>query len=197
MLLPYLVILRQLKLLHYISFLLSGVRLSPLGTAANSGLLYKPQMIDEDDFWSNWWNEIWQGKPKYSEKTYPSATLSPQNPTWQTRSRTPDRSGGKPATNRLSYGAPFFSPISSPLTTRRFTVEVFDPASITLAHNRSSANPFFLDCRELAPVSFVLLLILVLLQHSASELDSLISTLHGPHGNQPVLLTKPVHCAVS
>jgi hypothetical protein len=33
-------------------------------------------MIDEDDFWSNWWNENWQGKPKYSEKTYPSATLS-------------------------------------------------------------------------------------------------------------------------
>jgi hypothetical protein len=32
-------------------------------------------MINEDDFWSNWWNEIWQGKPKYSEKTYPSATL--------------------------------------------------------------------------------------------------------------------------
>jgi hypothetical protein len=28
-----------------------------LGTAATSGLLYKPQMIDEDDFWSNWWNE--------------------------------------------------------------------------------------------------------------------------------------------
>jgi hypothetical protein len=22
-------------------------------------------MIDEDDFWSNWWNEDWQGKPKY------------------------------------------------------------------------------------------------------------------------------------
>jgi hypothetical protein len=33
-------------------------------------------MIDEDDFWSNWWNEDWQGKPKYSEKTCPSATLS-------------------------------------------------------------------------------------------------------------------------
>jgi hypothetical protein len=33
-------------------------------------------MIDEDDFWSNLWNENWQGKPKYSEKTYPSATLS-------------------------------------------------------------------------------------------------------------------------
>jgi hypothetical protein len=36
-----------------------------LGTAATSGLLYKPQMIDEDDFWSNWWKEDWQGKPKY------------------------------------------------------------------------------------------------------------------------------------
>jgi hypothetical protein len=33
-------------------------------------------MIDEDDFWSNWWKENWQGKPKYSEKTYPSATFS-------------------------------------------------------------------------------------------------------------------------
>jgi N-acetyl-gamma-glutamylphosphate reductase len=33
-------------------------------------------MIDENDFWRNWWNENWQGKPKYSEKIYPSATLS-------------------------------------------------------------------------------------------------------------------------
>jgi hypothetical protein len=33
-------------------------------------------VIDEDDFWSNWWNEDWQGKPKYSEQTCPSATLS-------------------------------------------------------------------------------------------------------------------------
>jgi hypothetical protein len=33
-------------------------------------------MIDEDDFWSNWWNENRQGKPKYSEKNYPSTTLS-------------------------------------------------------------------------------------------------------------------------
>jgi hypothetical protein len=33
-------------------------------------------MIDEDDFWSNWWNENWQGKPKYLEKTYSIATLS-------------------------------------------------------------------------------------------------------------------------
>jgi hypothetical protein len=60
---------------------------------------------DEDDFWSNWWNEIWQGKPKYSEKTCPSATLSATKSHMTTRSRNPDHSGGKPATNRLSYGA--------------------------------------------------------------------------------------------
>jgi hypothetical protein len=33
-------------------------------------------MINEDDIWSNWWNEDRQVKPKYSEKTYPSDTLS-------------------------------------------------------------------------------------------------------------------------
>jgi hypothetical protein len=60
---------------------------------------------DEDDFWSNCWNEIWQGKPKYSEKTCPGATLSTTKSHVTTRSRTPDRSSGKPATNRLSYGA--------------------------------------------------------------------------------------------
>jgi hypothetical protein len=33
--------------------------------------------------------------------------VSPQIPHNQVRFRTPDRSGGKPATNRLSYGAAF------------------------------------------------------------------------------------------
>jgi hypothetical protein len=35
------------------------------------------------------------------ENLPPAPLCPPQNPTWQTRSRTPDRSGGKPATNRL------------------------------------------------------------------------------------------------
>jgi hypothetical protein len=55
--------------------------------------------------WSNWWNEDWQGKPKYSEKTCPSATLSITNPTLQDPGSNPGRRGGKPATNRLSYCA--------------------------------------------------------------------------------------------
>jgi hypothetical protein len=55
--------------------------------------------------WSNWWNEEWQGKPKYSEKTCPSATLSTTNPTWPDPDSNPGRRSGKSATNRLSYGA--------------------------------------------------------------------------------------------
>jgi hypothetical protein len=58
-------------------------------------------------WWRIWWNEDWQGKPKYSEKTYPSATLSTTNPTWTDPGSNPDRRGGKPATNPLSYGATF------------------------------------------------------------------------------------------
>jgi hypothetical protein len=33
-------------------------------------------------WWKIWWNEDCQGKPKYSEKTRPRATLSTTNPTW-------------------------------------------------------------------------------------------------------------------
>jgi hypothetical protein len=39
-------------------------------------------------WWSIWWNEDWQGKPKYSEETCPSVTLSTTNPTCQTQART-------------------------------------------------------------------------------------------------------------
>jgi hypothetical protein len=51
--------------------ILSGVRLSSLGTAATIGLLYQPQMIDDGDCGATWWNENWQRKPKYSEKNLP------------------------------------------------------------------------------------------------------------------------------
>jgi hypothetical protein len=39
------------------------------------------------------------------EKTCPSATLSTTNPIWPGPGLNPGRRGGKPATNRLSYGA--------------------------------------------------------------------------------------------
>jgi hypothetical protein len=54
--------------------------------------------------WSSRWNEDWQGRPKYSERTCPSATLSTTNPTGPDLGSNPGRRGGKPASNRLSYG---------------------------------------------------------------------------------------------
>jgi hypothetical protein len=55
--------------------------------------------------WNIWRNVDCQGNPKYSEKTYPSSTLSTKNPTWPDTGLNPSRRGGKPATNRLSYSA--------------------------------------------------------------------------------------------
>jgi hypothetical protein len=85
-------------------FIASGVGLSPLYCGH-----FWPIVPAPDDgwgwLWSNWWNEDWQGKPKYSEKTCPSATVSTTNPTWPDPESNPGRRGGKPATNRLSYGA--------------------------------------------------------------------------------------------
>jgi hypothetical protein len=70
---------------------------------------YWPIVPAPDDrwwwLWRNWLNEDWQGKPKYSEKTCPSATLSTTDPTWLDLGLNPGRRGGKPATNGLSYGA--------------------------------------------------------------------------------------------
>jgi hypothetical protein len=81
-----------------------GVRLSPLGTSATNWPIVP---APDDIWWWMWngrWNENWQGKPKYSEKTYPSATLSTTNPTWPDPRSNTGRLGGKPATNHLSYG---------------------------------------------------------------------------------------------
>jgi hypothetical protein len=57
--------------------------------------------------WRIWWNQDWIGKPKYSEKTCPSATLSNTNPTWPAPGANPGRRGGKSATNRLSYDSAY------------------------------------------------------------------------------------------
>jgi hypothetical protein len=80
-----------------------GVRLSPLGTSATNW----PIVPGPDDRWWVWsgrWNENLQGEPKYSEKTCPNATLSTTNLTWPDPGSNQGRRGGKPTTNRLSYG---------------------------------------------------------------------------------------------
>jgi hypothetical protein len=84
----------------------SGVRLSPLGTSANIWPIV-PAPDDRWWVWSSRWNENWQGKPKYSEKTCPIATLSTTNPAWPDRGLNPGRRGGKPATNAWAMARPF------------------------------------------------------------------------------------------
>jgi hypothetical protein len=92
--------------LHLFIFLLllEGWDLVP-GTAATSGLLYKPQMIDEDDCGAIGGMKIGRGNRSTQSKPAPVPLCPLQIPHDQTRARTPGRRGGKPATNRLSYGA--------------------------------------------------------------------------------------------
>jgi hypothetical protein len=78
------------------------VKLSPFGTWATIWLIV-PASDDRRSVWSSRWVEIWQGKPKYSEKTCPTATLSTTNPTWPYLLSNPGRRGGKPTNNSLNY----------------------------------------------------------------------------------------------
>jgi hypothetical protein len=71
-----------------------GVHLGPLGTSATNW----PIVPTPDDY------DGWQVKPKYSEKTYPSATSSTTNLHVLCLGANPACRGGKPTTNRLSYG---------------------------------------------------------------------------------------------
>jgi hypothetical protein len=92
----------KLLLLLFFSFLgWGGVILSPLGTLATIWHIVPAT----GHRWVRriWWNENWQGKPKYSKKTCPSATLSTTNPTWPDRRSNTGRYCRKPATNRLRY----------------------------------------------------------------------------------------------
>jgi hypothetical protein len=78
-----------------------------LGTAATSGLLYKPQMIEDDDCGAIGGMKIGRGNRSTRRKPAPAPLCPPQIPHDQTRAPTPGLRGGKPATNLLSYGAAF------------------------------------------------------------------------------------------
>jgi hypothetical protein len=78
-----------------------GVQLGPLGTAATNRPIV-PAQGDKDDG-ANGGTMIRKGNRSTRRKPAPSAALSTTNPTCYTDAN-PDRRGGKPATNRLSYG---------------------------------------------------------------------------------------------
>jgi hypothetical protein len=88
----------------YFFIILSGVRLSPLGTVATTGLLYQTGRIVGGDCGAIE-NKNGQGKLKYSKKTCSRSTLSIKNPTWTDSDSNPNRRCGKSAATRLSYGA--------------------------------------------------------------------------------------------
>jgi hypothetical protein len=75
-------------LMSFFLFFLGGVGLSPLGTAATSGLLYKPQMIDEDDCGAISGMKIGKGIRSTRRKPAPAPLCPPQIPHDQTRART-------------------------------------------------------------------------------------------------------------
>jgi hypothetical protein len=73
---------------HLLHFIISGVGLSPLGTAATSGLLYKPQMIDEGDCGAIGRMQIGRGNRSNQRKPAPAPLCPPQIPHDQTQART-------------------------------------------------------------------------------------------------------------
>jgi hypothetical protein len=80
--------------------ILSGVRLSPLSTAATTGLLRQLQMIEDGNCRAISGMNIGRGNRGIRRKPAPMPLRPPQTP----HDLTPERRGGKPATNRLGYG---------------------------------------------------------------------------------------------
>jgi hypothetical protein len=71
-----------------VCFFISGVGLSPLGTAATSGLLYQPQMIDDGDCGASGEMKIGRGNRSTRRKPAPAPLCPPQIPHDQTRALT-------------------------------------------------------------------------------------------------------------
>jgi hypothetical protein len=75
-------------------FILSGVRMSALGTAATTGLLYQTQMIDDGDCGAIAGIKIGRGNRSTRRKPAPTALWAPQTPHDQPRTRTPTAAVG-------------------------------------------------------------------------------------------------------
>jgi hypothetical protein len=76
-----------------------------IGTAATPGLLCQPRMIVKMIVEKQMECRL-AGETELFEENLPQRHFCPsQNPTWPDQGLNPGRRGGKPVTNRLSYGA--------------------------------------------------------------------------------------------
>jgi hypothetical protein len=124
------------------------VKLNPLGTSATTW----PIIQSLNDRWwmlNSRWDENWQGKPKHSEKTCPSATFS-RNPTYLDMGSIPDCRGGKPASNRLSYGAACLLKFQSSYVQKSVAADIWACQRVGVLDNqhfgtRCSVLSFFFD----------------------------------------------------
>jgi hypothetical protein len=108
------------------------VKLSPFGTSATNWPIV-PAPNDRWWAWSSWWNENWQGKPKYLDKTCPNATSFTTNPTWSNLGC----HGGKLATNHglLTYETCIHICMSIPIYLHKLPIETKSSASLTFSTN--------------------------------------------------------------
>jgi hypothetical protein len=102
---------------RFFLIILSGVRLSPLGTTATTGLLYQTQTIDDGDCGAIGGTKIGRGNRSTRKILVPAPLCLPQIPHDLTPDSNPDRRGWKPATYRLRYGT---APSSGDAGQRRF-----------------------------------------------------------------------------
>jgi hypothetical protein len=122
----FLMFITSMLVLFYllISIVEGGVQLGPLDTATTNrpiklklvgwifwycgnilASLYQPRMIGDGDCGDNWWNEDWQGETEVLGENLPQRRFFHQKSHMPRSVLNPGRRGGKPATNRLSYGA--------------------------------------------------------------------------------------------
>jgi predicted nucleic acid-binding Zn ribbon protein len=81
-------LLHLLFIIIIIIIIISGVWLSPLGSAATIGLIYQPQMIDDGDYGALGWMKIGRGYRSTRRKPAPVPLCPPQIPHDQTRDET-------------------------------------------------------------------------------------------------------------
>jgi hypothetical protein len=81
--------------------------------------------------WRSWLNEwFWQGKPKYSEKTCPDATLSTTNPTCQTRTRTRATAVGSQWLTTSAMERPKLPVVTKDASNHQSSMHLISPQSI-------------------------------------------------------------------